>query len=687
MCTLFRLFAGVLVLSAPILAQMGTPPSSAHSPVAAPPAADPSGTDHRVWIDVAVTDKSGTSVPGLQEQDFTLLDDKQPRTIVSFRATEGTSRATDPALQVIFVIDAVNTGAQTVMYGRTQLSKFLRQDDGRLSAPTSLVILSEKSAEVQPTPTRDGKALADSLDSNQPGLRTLGRSTGAYGAEERRTMSLRTLDGLARYEGTQPGRKLVIWLSPGWPILSWPDGVVSEKNEQGLFRSIVTLSQELRESRITLYSVDPLGVNGAGSKFYYESFLKGVPSYYQAQEGNIALQVLAAQSGGLVLNSGNDLVKEITSCLEDTKAFYTLSFDSPPADHPNELHDLEVKIDKPGLKARTRTGYYAERYATSQSPTAKPDEIEVPPVPPTEESPPIPFKAPELKIPNFASCPFTDLQQIVPELAGLKPSTEPTGLPTLLNEIGAKILEIVGRTPNLISHETVASKYGAISARQHFSYLVLPHLHPGGNIAFDEFRVNLASGKKFQTADIERALVSRPPAGDTSSVQVPTLVERLPAPGGPPLAQGFANMWIYLDPLNQQESSFRYLGQQKMSGHDTLVLAFSQKPESVRAPAIFHFEDKTLPIFMQGVAWVDASDFKIIRLRTDLLFPVEALDVRQLTANIEFAQTVIPELKLPLWLPRQVSVTWNLSGQIIREKHHYSDYRLFRAHSRILPNR
>src|SRR5580704_13664648 len=685
MCTLFRLFASVLALSGPIWAQAQTPSAgSPRTPVAALASASPSDTDHRVWLDVVVTDKSGNAVPSLVERDFTLLDNKQPRKIASFQATEGTSRATDPALQVIFVLDGVNTGVQAVMYGRAQLSKFLRQDDGKLSVPTSLVILTDQSPQIQATPTRDGKALADSLDSNQTGLRTLGRSTGAYGAEERRTLSLRTLDGLAHYEATQPGRKLIIWLSPGWAILSWPDGVASEKNEQGLFRTIVALSQELREARITLYSLDPSGMNDANGKFYYLSFLKGVPSYQDAQNGNLALQVLATQSGGRVLSVGNDLGKEITSCLEDTKAFDSLSFESPPADHPDEYHDLEVQIDKPGLRARTRTAYYAEPYAR-QSLSAKSDEIEVPSVAPPEPSPPIPFKVPDSKIPNFASYPLTDLQQTVRELAGLKPSTDPTGLPALLNQVGAKILETVRGTPDLISHETVASKYGATSTRQQFSYLVLPHLQPGGRTAFDEFRVNLASGRKFQMEDIQRALVSRRPAGDASFV--PRLVERLPAPGGPPLAQGFANMWIYFDPLNQPESSFRYLGQQKISGHDTLVLAFSQKPESVRSPAMFDFGDKTLPIFMQGVAWVDASNFKIVRLRTDLLLPVEGLDVRQLTADIEFAQTLIAELKLPLWLPRQVSVTWNLNGQIIREKHHYSDYRLFRTHSKILLNR
>ena len=98
-----------------------------------------------------------------------------------------------------------------------------------------------------------------------------------------------------------------------------------------------------------------------GRRFYYESFLKGVGSANKVQNGNLALQVLAAQSGGQVLNSNNDIAKLIATCLADAQAFYTLSFDSPPADHANEYHSLQVTIDKPGLTARTRTGYYAQR--------------------------------------------------------------------------------------------------------------------------------------------------------------------------------------------------------------------------------------------------------------------------------------------------------------------------------------
>jgi hypothetical protein len=48
------------------------------------------------------------------------------------------------------------------------------------------------------------------------------------------------------------------------------------------------------------------------------------------ESGNLALQVLAVQSGGCVLNSGNDITNLVRSCLVDAGAFYSVSFDPPP---------------------------------------------------------------------------------------------------------------------------------------------------------------------------------------------------------------------------------------------------------------------------------------------------------------------------------------------------------------------
>jgi hypothetical protein len=64
-----------------------------------------------------------------------------------------------------------------------------------------------------------------------------------------------------------------------------------------------------------------------------------------------------------VVNEGDDLVRELNSCMADAKAYYTIGFDPPNTDHPDEYHALEVKVDKSNMKTRTNVGYYSELLA------------------------------------------------------------------------------------------------------------------------------------------------------------------------------------------------------------------------------------------------------------------------------------------------------------------------------------
>jgi VWFA-related protein len=344
---------------APTQSNSAPPPADAKPPAAA--------SDHRIWLDVVVTDKDGNPQPGLQQSDFSILDDKLPLNIASFRAIDGSGPA-EP-LHVIILLDAVNTGIRTMGYERLELEKFLRQNGGHLALPTSLVFVTDTTTEIQPKSTLDGNALADVVGSKETGLRISGRSQGVYGAMDRLNMSLNALKRIIAYEAPQPGRKLLVWFSPGWPLLSGPRIDLTKKNQEWLFNNIVEFSRDLRESRITLYSVDPLG-SGEAASFrvsYYKGFLKGVPSPNKAEPADLALQVLATQSGGKALNSSNDLAQLMASCVIDAKAYYTLAFDAVPADHPDEYHSLEIKVDKPGLTARTRTGYYAQPYKVERN--------------------------------------------------------------------------------------------------------------------------------------------------------------------------------------------------------------------------------------------------------------------------------------------------------------------------------
>lgn len=372
----FRLFL-VLVLPLIAVSQQNSPPTTQSTSPSqqntAPPQLQPrpggpslpqpSTTDRQITLDVQVTDKSGVPVRGLQKQDFTLLDDKQPKNILSFQAVDNAAgSSTDPPVEIVLVVDAVNATFQTVNYERNELKKFLLQNGGKLALPVSLIVFTDAGAKIQDGSSRDGNALAALYDQYETGLRSINRSQGFYGAADRFDLSMKTLTSVIEYEKPRPGRKLMIWFSPGWPLLSGPNVELSHKGQQQLFSSIVAASTGLRQARITLYSVDPLGLTDAASIriSYYEEFLKGVGSPSHALPGNLGLQVLVVQSGGRVFNSSNDLTAEIAHCVADADAFYVVSFEAARADQADEYHSLAVTIDKPGITARTRTGYYAQ---------------------------------------------------------------------------------------------------------------------------------------------------------------------------------------------------------------------------------------------------------------------------------------------------------------------------------------
>lgn len=341
----------------------GLAPQSGPAGQFEPPAILPlASADHRITLDVVVTDKSGKPVSGLQQQDFTLLDNTLPSKIVSFRAVESGVATPDPPVEVILLVDDVNTDYSKVAFERDQIVRFLQQSGGELARPTSTAILTDSGITIGDTSSRDGNAVIADFKQKRSGLRSIGRAQGIYGAHDRIVLSLHGLQQLADYEAPRPGRKLVVWISPGWSLLSEPEVMPTSKDQQGLLNSIVGLSDRLRQARITLYAVDPLGAEDAGAfrTFTYKGYLKPVRKAGQAQFGNLALQVLAAQSGGRVLNSNNDVAGEIAACVADANNFYVLSLDGLPGDGPNEYHALEVKIDKPGLVARTRSGYYAQ---------------------------------------------------------------------------------------------------------------------------------------------------------------------------------------------------------------------------------------------------------------------------------------------------------------------------------------
>jgi len=319
--------------------------------------------DRTITLNVVATDKAGKAVSGLQQQDFTILEDKKPQSSTAFEAVRGLDPEGGPPAEIILLMDNVNTRIERVAYERLQVQKFLQRDGGHLSTPVMLAFLSDNGITTGNGPSTDGNALVADLDRNRPSLRTINRRTqGVYGASDQLDLSVNALQRLATAEATKPGRKLVIWISPGWPYLTGPNIELSSTDQRNLFNEIVRISESIQKAGMTIYNVDPLGTSDAVGfrTTYYEEFVKGVKKPSQVQFGDVALQAIAIQSGGRVLNSENDVAGEIATCVGDASNYYVLQFEGVPADGPNDYHTFEVKIDKPGLKAVTRTGYYAQ---------------------------------------------------------------------------------------------------------------------------------------------------------------------------------------------------------------------------------------------------------------------------------------------------------------------------------------
>jgi len=328
-------------------------------PSSALPAVPPA--PHAIRLDVVVDTKSGQPVPNLGQQDFTLFDNKTPQPIRSFRVV---TPAQEP-VRVILLLDAVNTPYRMAAYVRQEIDTFLKANGGKLAQSTSIAVLTDKGAQIQNQFSTNGMAMRDDLDRFQIALRDINRDS-QWSGIERFQISLTAFDQLINFAAALPGRKIVVWISPGWPLISGPEVDLTAKQQQDLFSTIVSFSTRLRDADMTLYNINPVGVMESLERTdYYQTFLKGVAKPGDVMPGNLGVQVLAVQSGGLATESDSDVAGMIHKCLADVSSWYEITFDPPPSEKPNEYHHIEIKLDQRDLTARTRDGYYA-------NPTANP---------------------------------------------------------------------------------------------------------------------------------------------------------------------------------------------------------------------------------------------------------------------------------------------------------------------------
>jgi VWFA-related protein len=351
------LLAGLLAqLACGVSGQAKSPEDTtvAREPVAPLASTKSAAPDGFFRIDVEVRDEAGNPATDLAPGEFTLLDNGQPSRI--FTVSNSAVTASDPPPELIFVLDTLSLTPPQLTRTTSAVGHFLRQNGGLLDLPCFLYRLTRDGLYSSVKATRDGNLLAQEVEQNKfPRIvwraewRTDPDSLGSWEARlPRNQRSLHALGSIAIDQREIAGRKVLVWIGPGWPMNGGDNG----------FDNATELSTRLREARITLDTVTVWP--NSDSAFDYRDYLEAPQSQKTMRPESMALPVLATRTGGLVLDSLDDLDRDIERCAADAHSYYSLTFSPPRTDRLDDYHDVRVVLARPGMTARAPTGYYNE---------------------------------------------------------------------------------------------------------------------------------------------------------------------------------------------------------------------------------------------------------------------------------------------------------------------------------------
>jgi len=304
----------------------------------------------------------------------------------------------------------------------------------------------------------------------------------------------------------------------------------------------------------------------------------------------------------------------------------------------------------------------------------------------SQQSPPPPCAVTQVEqsaAASFVDEPLPELKKQFPSLRTISVDPEQDQLTAILDKTGDVLAGLYQRIPNLVAREEVRRP---IPSGLSFA---IPLARRGGNL--DATLDDSPNGRYRSTVYVYRIVRGDGPAGMEILNEFRTDSHDHPIDDSgrnpdSPRNVGFATSWLFFFRANQIESRFRLLGEQKIDKHDTYVVAFAQNPGRERLNTIVDAPTGQCSIPSQGVAWINQSTCQIIRMQTDLLFPVPSIHLSQLRTILEYSEVPIPERSLVLWLPDIVKNSWRTPAISGEELHLYSHYRLFGSTVRVLPD-
>jgi VWFA-related protein len=399
-----RVFLMVLLGTAVLYAQVPPAPTGS-SPQPAPTF---KANSRLVLVDVVVSNGNREPVHDLKQQDFTVLEDGKPQTLVSFDEERPDAKTTavpaplnlpkdvytnyavrtEPGALTVLLFDLLNSDREHLVYAKNEMLHFLKElPPGKRVALFTLgsqlrmaqgftedsdqLIAAAQQISTKPNPAySNNKELSGTIgELKESGLLKAPR---AYRSlvqfldddyqgklESRSQDTLDALTQLARALAVLPGRKNLIWVSGGFPFDTARNAPQLQK-----------VAALLAATRIAVYPVDVRGVvmmTADGSTRDSEIYAPNQTQSYETLSGqngeNISivetLKNMAELTGGRAYVNRNDLDSEIANAMQTGASYYSLAYRPANQNWDGKFRKITVKAARPDLKLLHRTGYYA----------------------------------------------------------------------------------------------------------------------------------------------------------------------------------------------------------------------------------------------------------------------------------------------------------------------------------------
>jgi VWFA-related protein len=269
-----------------------------------------------VELDAVVVDESGRSVTGLRQEDFQVKEDGRPVDLKTFDAVADTGDGgRGVARSIVLLLDDSGIGAGNTL----SIQSIARMFVSRMAAPDEFSVVRLNN--------RRDEAFGDRLEALMRISEYKSDALPFFGRETIEN-ALRVFARVSRtLEPIEQRRKALVCI--GVPAVCSMMEPASRASI--LWRYWVDAMGAMARANASLYSLEPNGVSGSAKPV----------------SGSIA-----DATGGEVFRNTSDITRLIDIVRRDTGSYYLLGY--WPSASKSELHSIEVKVNKRGLRVRTR---------------------------------------------------------------------------------------------------------------------------------------------------------------------------------------------------------------------------------------------------------------------------------------------------------------------------------------------